>query len=100
MSSSAPSSMTDTTGQQTTTWAPSCCQKQPGCAQRARASSCCSTASARFDPRVLEIAAAHNVHMLAFPPHSTHILQPLDVGIMQPLKHHYTQVRQLPNRNL
>ena len=48
---------------------------------------------AHFDPRVLDIAAEHNVHMLAFPAHSTHNLQPLDVGVMQPLEHHCTQVR-------
>lgn len=47
---------------------------------------------AHLDPRVLEMAAANGVHMIAFPAHSTHILQPLDVCIMQPLKHHYTQV--------
>ena len=47
---------------------------------------------AHLDPRVLEMAAANGVHMIAFPAHSTHILQPLDVGIMQPLKHYYTQV--------
>ncbi|BDA42739.1 probable Jerky protein homolog-like at N-terminal half [Coccomyxa sp. Obi] len=46
---------------------------------------------AHLDPRVLQMAVDNGIHMLAFPPHSTHLLQPLDVGIMQPLKHLYTQ---------
>jgi hypothetical protein len=30
----------------------------------------------------------HNIWPLCLPPHATHVLQPLDVGFFQPLKHH------------
>ncbi|OWR52064.1 Tigger transposable element-derived protein 1 [Danaus plexippus plexippus] len=33
----------------------------------------------------------HGVHILSFPPHCTHRLQPLDVGFMKPLSTYYTE---------
>ena len=38
----------------------------------------------------LEFAMEHNIHLLCFPPHSTHVLQPLDVGIFGPLGTYYS----------
>ena len=34
---------------------------------------------------------AHNIHVLAFPPHTTHRLQPLDVSLFSPLATYYSQ---------
>ena len=40
----------------------------------------------------LDIAAENNVILIGLPPHSTHVTQPLDVGIMRILKTYWTQV--------
>ena len=32
------------------------------------------------------LAAANDVHLIRFPPHTTHFLQPLDVGSFKPFK--------------
>lgn len=37
-------------------------------------------------------AMHHNITLLCLPPHSTHILQCLDVGIFSPLQHRYARV--------
>ena len=31
--------------------------------------------------KLIEVARSNNVHLICFPPHCTHILQPLDVAI-------------------
>ena len=36
--------------------------------------------------RLIEVARSSNIHLICFPPHVTHILQPLDVGVFGPLK--------------
>ena len=36
--------------------------------------------------KLIELARAHNVHLFCFPPHCTHILQPLDVAVFGPVK--------------
>ena len=36
--------------------------------------------------RLIEVARSNNIHLICFPPHVTHILQPLDVGVFGPLK--------------
>ena len=38
---------------------------------------------------VIEVAHANDVHMLCLPAHTTHLLQPLDVGVFKSLKAHY-----------
>jgi hypothetical protein len=38
---------------------------------------------------IVEKALAHGVHLVCFPSHVTHILQPLDVGCFGPLKRRY-----------
>ena len=35
----------------------------------------------------IEYACEHNVHLFCLPPHTTHRLQPLDVGVFGPLQH-------------
>ena len=35
---------------------------------------------------VVRLAMANEVHMICLPPHSTHILQPLDVAVFAPMK--------------
>ena len=39
----------------------------------------------------LEWCILHNIHICAFPPHSTHRLQPLDVSLFRPLATYYSQ---------
>lgn len=38
---------------------------------------------------VLEFAREHGIIMLSLPPHTTHRLQPLDVGFFKPLQTYY-----------
>ena len=40
---------------------------------------------------LLEVARENNIFFLAFPPHTTHILCPLDVGIFSPFKRAYNK---------
>ena len=42
--------------------------------------------------QLIEMAKEHNVIIYVFPPHTTHILQPLDVGVFKPLKSVWSQV--------
>lgn len=37
----------------------------------------------------LDLAAANGVHILSFPPHCSHKLQPLDVSVFGPVKAYY-----------
>jgi len=39
----------------------------------------------------IQHAIDHNIHLICLPSHSTHILQPLDVGIFSPLSTYYRQ---------
>jgi len=39
----------------------------------------------------IKYAIDHNMHLLCLPSHSTHVLQPLDVGIFSPLTTYYKQ---------
>lgn len=40
---------------------------------------------------VIELARANNVHLLILPAHSTHILCPLDVGVLKSFKAHFSK---------
>ncbi|XP_069681190.1 uncharacterized protein [Periplaneta americana] len=40
---------------------------------------------------LIEMAKGNNVHLLCFPPHCTHRMQPLDVAFMAPLSNYYSQ---------
>ena len=41
--------------------------------------------------KLIELARANDVHLLCIPAHTTHILQPLDVGVFKPLKTHFSK---------
>ncbi|KAJ8897202.1 hypothetical protein PR048_002548 [Dryococelus australis] len=41
---------------------------------------------AHITPQVIELAKENYVHVITFPSHTTHILQPLDVGVYRALK--------------
>ena len=41
---------------------------------------------------LIELARANNVHLICFPPHCTHLLQPLDVSVFSPLKSSWKKV--------
>jgi len=43
----------------------------------------------------IEFAEAHRIKCLCLPPHSTHLLQPLDVGIFSPYSTAYSKVIQI-----
>jgi DDE superfamily endonuclease len=45
-------------------------------------------------------AKSHGIHLYYLPPHTTHFLQPLDVGCFQPLKHHHGRALNLTARYL
>ena len=45
--------------------------------------------SSHLQSGMLTLAAANNIEILGFPAHSTDLLQPLDVGLMGPLKQHF-----------
>lgn len=42
--------------------------------------------SAHVDPDLMSYCVRFDIDILFLPPHSTHLLQPLDVGVFQPLK--------------
>ena len=39
----------------------------------------------------IELARASNVHILCLPAHTTHVLQPLDVGVLKSFKSHFSK---------
>lgn len=41
--------------------------------------------------RMIELAIKHNVHLFCLPPHTTHHLQPLDVGVFGPLQRQWEE---------
>ena len=43
---------------------------------------------AHCNPDVIDVAPANHVYIVLLPAHSSHLLQPLDVGIMKPFKDH------------
>jgi hypothetical protein len=44
-----------------------------------------------FTREVLEFCEFNNIHVFGLPPHTSHILQPLDVVLFQPYKHWHAQ---------
>lgn len=42
--------------------------------------------STHVQPAVLEIAKEHNITIIKLPPHSSHLLQPLDLAVFKPFK--------------
>jgi len=47
-----------------------------------------------FTPRFIDFCEKNSIVWLCFPPHSTHILQPLDVGCFSPVKNAYGRLVQ------
>ena len=54
---------------------------------------CCCTAQtmvaghrSRITCQFIQYAIDHDIVFLCFPPHSTHLLQPLDIGLLSPLQ--------------
>ena len=41
--------------------------------------------------KLIETARSNNVHLVCFPPHVTHLIQPLDVGVFAPVKHQWAK---------
>ena len=40
---------------------------------------------------VIELAQSNDIHLLCLPSHTTHLLQPLDVGVFKSLKSNYSK---------
>ena len=40
---------------------------------------------------LIELARAHNIHLLCLPAHTTHVLQPLDVAVFKSFKSHFAK---------
>lgn len=47
--------------------------------------------AAHITPEVIELAVKNDIHLLTFPAHTTHLLQPLDVGVYKSLKSHWAK---------
>ena len=47
----------------------------------------CDGYKSHFTREILEFCEFNNIHVFALPPHTSHILQPLDVVLFQPYKH-------------
>jgi hypothetical protein len=48
--------------------------------------------SPHFDAQAFDVAAANNLHLIAYPAHCTHKLQPLDVRVFGPFKSKYNDL--------
>ena len=48
---------------------------------------------------LIEKARANDIHMQCLPAHTTHLLQPLDVGVFKPFKTHFNKACQKHMRN-
>jgi len=48
--------------------------------------------SSHVELSVLELAREKNVSIMALPPHTSHLFQPLDVGIFGPMKSYFKQL--------
>ena len=48
--------------------------------------------SSHITVELIELAKENNIHILCLPSHTTHLLQPLDVGVFSSFKHHIGRV--------
>ena len=48
--------------------------------------------SSHITVKVIKLARQNNIHIICLPPHSSHILQPLDVCFFKPFKAHWKKV--------
>ncbi|KAJ4436116.1 hypothetical protein ANN_18743 [Periplaneta americana] len=49
----------------------------------------CDNHESHTSVEAINLAKANDVHILTVPPHSTHMMQPLDVGVMKPFQTYY-----------
>lgn len=54
--------------------------------------------SSHLSIEFIEFCLNQNIHLLCLPSHSTHLLQPLDVGLFSPLKNYYCNLLDLWTR--
>lgn len=47
--------------------------------------------SSHVGPEVINMAKENQVYLMTFPAHTSHLLQPLDVGVYKPLKSHWSK---------
>lgn len=47
--------------------------------------------NSHFSTEFIQYCEANKIALFCIPPHTTHILQPLDVGLFAPLQHHYSR---------
>ena len=47
--------------------------------------------NSHFSTEFIQYCESHQIELFCIPPHTTHILQPLDVGLFSPLQHHYSK---------
>lgn len=48
--------------------------------------------ASHFSPTVIEACEENNIYMTAFPPNSTHLMQPLDVAVFAPFKKKWREI--------
>lgn len=46
--------------------------------------------NSHFSTEFIQFCETHKIELFCIPPHTTHILQPLDVGLFGPLQRHYS----------
>ncbi|ERF69424.1 hypothetical protein EPUS_09427 [Endocarpon pusillum Z07020] len=51
----------------------------------------CDEYKSHFTREILEYCEQQNIHIFALPPHTSHLLQPLDVVLFQPYKHFHAR---------
>lgn len=56
--------------------------------------------SSHITPEWVDYCEEHSIISFCLPPHTTHILQPLDVGLFQPFKHYHGREVEAAARNL
>ncbi|EGO28277.1 hypothetical protein SERLADRAFT_346452, partial [Serpula lacrymans var. lacrymans S7.9] len=49
--------------------------------------------NSHYTKEFLDYTREHNIHVLCYPAHATHIYQGLDVVVFSPLKNYWTEVR-------
>ncbi|XP_039296637.1 tigger transposable element-derived protein 1-like [Nilaparvata lugens] len=47
--------------------------------------------SSHIGPEIISLAKENSVFLMTFPPHTSHLLQPLDVGVYKSLKSHWSK---------
>ena len=48
--------------------------------------------NSHFSPEFISFCSEHRIHLFCIPPHTTHLLQSLDVGLFGPLQNQYSKL--------